>query len=349
MNRFRRSRTVGENRGFRGGFTLIELLVVIAIVAVLIAILLPAVQQARAAARRTQCLNNLKQIALALHNFHDAHQKFPPARLISFREKHVGSMDGKEPALDEPSWVGHILPYLEQSALAEQWDLYKPYGLQPKSVRLAAVAAFACPERRAATKMVTGDIRTVVLAPCGCPIGEQFVPGGWVTDYVGNHGDNSPGALGLETDFFWGGRGTGVLISSRPKLKARASESDPPELERDWMDQIRISDVRDGASNTLLLGESHVPEGELSKAPWNGPAMLGRYLTNFCRVGGPGIPIAHNARDTRASVYSYGSWHAEVSQFAFVDGSARALGTSVSTQVLASLCNRSDGLRFEGY
>jgi len=349
MNRFKRSRTVGESRGCRSGFTLIELLVVIAIVAVLIAILLPAVQQARSAARRTQCLNNLKQIVLALHNFHDANQKFPPARLITFREQHVSNMDGKEPALDEPSWVGHILPYLEQSALADQWDLYKPYGVQPQAVRMQSVGAFACPERRAASKLVTGDTWTTVLAPCGCPIGQQFVPAGWVTDYVGNQGDNSPGARGLETDFFWGGRGTGVLISSRPKLKARASEFDPPELEPGWMDQITISDVRDGTSNTLLLGESHVPEGKLSKAPWNGPAMLGRYLTNFCRVGGPGIPIAHNARDTRASVYSFGSWHAEVSQFAFVDGSARALGTSVSTQVLASLCNRSDGLRFEGY
>ena len=349
MKRFGGSSPRTWSCGSRSGFTLIELLVVIAIVAVLIAILLPGVQQARAAARRTQCLNNLKQIALALHNFHDSHQKFPPARLIVHRTKQVDSMDGQEPALDEPSWIGHILPYLEQASLAEQWDLYKPYGSQPKSMRLAAVGTFACPERRTAAKMTTDDVKTVVLAACGCPIGTQFVPGGWATDYVGNHGDNSPGAVGRETDFFWGGRGTGVLISSRPRLKPRASESEPLELQTDWMDQVTLTDVKDGTSNTLLLGEGHVPADQLLKSPWNGPAMLGRFLTHFSRVGGPGIPIAHHSRDTRASFYSFGSWHSSVCQFAFADGSARGLSTALSTQVLASLCHRSDGLRFEGY
>ncbi len=90
----------------RGGFTLIELLVVIAIIAVLIALLLPAVQQARESARRTQCRNNLKNIGLAVHNFHDANSALPPL---------VSHSNG-------PTFFFHILPYMDQS------NVYKLYA-----------------------------------------------------------------------------------------------------------------------------------------------------------------------------------------------------------------------------
>src|SRR5665213_2211007 len=102
MTRFPKPRSV-ENR--RGGFTLIELLVVIAIIAILIALLLPAVQQAREAARRTQCKNNLKQIGLALHNYLSTNTVFPPGFCI-------GASSGG-------AWSAHarILPFLDQANL----------------------------------------------------------------------------------------------------------------------------------------------------------------------------------------------------------------------------------------
>ena len=103
------------SRGRRGGFTLIELLVVIAIIAVLIALLLPAVQQAREAARRTQCKNNFKQVGLALHNYHDAWRSLPPA--------YTTDKNGK-PGL---SWRVLILPYIEQDALYKQFKLDEPW------------------------------------------------------------------------------------------------------------------------------------------------------------------------------------------------------------------------------
>lgn len=103
---------------FRRGFTLIELLVVIAIIAILIALLLPAVQQAREAARRTQCKNNLKQIGLALHNYHDTHSVFPQGKVLDRNVRYPGC----------PGWVNGsgfswrvmILPQIEQSALYQQ-------------------------------------------------------------------------------------------------------------------------------------------------------------------------------------------------------------------------------------
>src|ERR1700728_1014369 len=97
----------------RRGFTLIELLVVIAIIAVLIALLLPAVQSAREAARRAQCINNLKQVGIAMHNYHDALSSLPP-----------GSM-----AVVDGTWQLFILPFLEQTTLYNSYNMYGTYEL----------------------------------------------------------------------------------------------------------------------------------------------------------------------------------------------------------------------------
>jgi prepilin-type N-terminal cleavage/methylation domain-containing protein/prepilin-type processing-associated H-X9-DG protein len=97
------------------GFTLIELLVVIAIIAILVALLLPAVQQAREAARRTQCKNNLKQLALALHNYHDTHSTFPPGTVNPLGDDPNGRNGSGQPGIGGP-WICFLLPMLEQSA-----------------------------------------------------------------------------------------------------------------------------------------------------------------------------------------------------------------------------------------
>ena len=101
-------------RRLRHGFTLIELLVVIAIIAILIALLLPAVQQAREAARRTQCKSNLKQLGLALHNYHDAYAMLPPGRLVT-------QVDGNGHCF---SAYAHLLPYLDQGPLYQLIDFH---------------------------------------------------------------------------------------------------------------------------------------------------------------------------------------------------------------------------------
>ena len=103
----------------RRGFTLIELLVVIAIIAVLIALLLPAVQQAREAARRTQCKNNLKQLGLALHNYHDVHNRFP-------MECYWGLKAGGAYLPYHHTWLSGVLPYIEQTALYNSIDFKLP-------------------------------------------------------------------------------------------------------------------------------------------------------------------------------------------------------------------------------
>ena len=105
-----------QQRLIRSGFTIIELLVAIAIIGLLIALLLPAVQQARAAARKTQCANNLKQLGLATHSFHDTHGAFPPARLILNVPRTAIDNGGILVGLDEPTWLVRLLPFMEQSS-----------------------------------------------------------------------------------------------------------------------------------------------------------------------------------------------------------------------------------------
>ncbi len=126
----------------RRGFTLIELLVVIAIIAVLIALLLPAVQQAREAARRTQCKNNLKQLGLALHNYHDVFQTFPPGTI------NAGAR------FSDPEWpyfLHHLYPYIDQATLYTAMNglqLPKPWitpGAWPATVAAKGISALQCP------------------------------------------------------------------------------------------------------------------------------------------------------------------------------------------------------------
>jgi len=116
----------------RNGFTLIELLVVIAIISVLLGLLLPAVQKARESANRISCANNLKQLGLAMHQYHNVMERLPPTRL------------GQGYA----TWAVLILPYIEQDNLYRQWDLTKSYYDQSPVARQTVVSIYFCPSRR---------------------------------------------------------------------------------------------------------------------------------------------------------------------------------------------------------
>src|SRR5262249_37079968 len=117
-----------QSHPHRRGFTLIELLVVIAIIAILVGLLLPAVQKVRDAANRMSCSNNLKQIGLGLHNYHDVYNVLPPGVSQGYFPETNGSTDWYSTTLispamkdgDRTSWVYHLLPYIEQEGLYQQ-------------------------------------------------------------------------------------------------------------------------------------------------------------------------------------------------------------------------------------
>jgi prepilin-type N-terminal cleavage/methylation domain-containing protein len=155
----------------RRGFTLIELLAVIAIIAILIALLLPAVQQAREAARRTQCKSNLKQIGIALHNYHDAHNSFPP-----FFISRTGNASRIADADKGANWLVFLLPYVDQAPLYDQWDMNVPAN--QNDGRSQNLPIFKCPTDPQSDG-----------APC------SYAGGGWAR---GNYGMNvSPCAHGV--------------------------------------------------------------------------------------------------------------------------------------------------------
>ncbi|MCC9606420.1 DUF1559 domain-containing protein [Blastopirellula sp. JC732] len=158
-----------SNRRLRVGFTLVELLVVIAIIGVLIALLLPAVQQAREAARRTQCLNNLKQVGLSLHNFHDTYREFPPSRI---EYGYLG-------------WAAFLLPFMEQNALYDSLDMKATYASQTAAAQQAAIPGYVCPSRHG-----VGDMATTLEAING----SVSTDAGPVWDYASCDGDSGDDA-----------------------------------------------------------------------------------------------------------------------------------------------------------
>lgn len=311
-----------------------ELLVVIAIIGVLISMLLPAVQQIRESARRTQCMNRLRQIGLATALFHDSYEAFPPARLYPKKDA-VAPLDAGR---NQPSWLVRILPFMDQQAFYNQWDLSESYTDQPEETVSHSLASFVCPSRRsidnAQAPTQTEDV--LVTSPCGCGGFIQIeVIGGATGDYAGNHGDLSPGSIGAATDYYYGGNGTGVIISSQAKENLDGTLT--------WLDKINYTSIADGSSNTVLAGELHVLPENLNTTPFNGPIYNGEELAAFTRVGGPGVPLLGMSDESPSLVFGFGSWHPGACNFVFTDGSTKSIANGIDTVTLGQICNRHDG------
>jgi prepilin-type N-terminal cleavage/methylation domain-containing protein len=322
----------------RPAFTLIELLVAVTIVGLLIAILLPAVQAARETALQTRCKNNLKQIALALQLHHDKHDRFPagyetdtslpPVSLPGPIEPPPGppaasllsrKFDRPPPPPPRPTpipnrgpgwgWPARLLPYLEQHALHDEIDFSMAVeNLVHDKPRRTMVPTYVCP-----TDRETGIAKFLTeknLFQCEAA----------TNSYVGCFG--ALGLLNTEPE-----KGNGVLYQNS---------------------RTRTSDIKDGTSQTLVVGERGA---FFTQAPWAGVMTGGTIRTT------PGAPVYSSTlelapcmvlarvgnkplNDYYCEPYDFFSPHDTVVHFAFADGSVQPLRTSTSVAVLQALATR---------
>jgi prepilin-type N-terminal cleavage/methylation domain-containing protein len=321
---------ISGSRG-RSGFTLIELLVVIAIIGVLIGLLLPAVQKVREAANRSSCGNNLHQIGIAIHNYHDTYHGIPPNRL-----DRSGGV----------SWTVLLLPYLEQENLYRQWDIHHWYYDQGATeadgdqIRQAQVKSYYCPSRRQPGMVsLMGDKPD---SPWGGS--RTHYPGG-LGDYAACDGD---AILGEEE----GTPGDGAMVLA---VNVKYVINTPPKVLDSWGSKTRFETITDGLANTLFVGEKHVQLGKFGmnagadQLPTDGDSSIYNGDDAWVSIRSAGVNYLLAKSPNEPFNFQFGSYHPGICQFVMGDGSVRGLSVSVNGNTLRLLALRADGQAIPDY
>ncbi|MCR9233500.1 MAG: DUF1559 domain-containing protein [bacterium] len=291
-----------QNRLRTRGFTLIELLVVIAIIAILIALLLPAVQQAREAARRSSCKNNLKQMGLALHNYHDAHSVFPPAAIAPgscYCERVLGLSAGTSPKLLNHTFYQLLLPYLDLA------PLYNKYNFSLSSSDHVARSDGSYCGSVGPTFAGSGQL---TVAPNNYPV--FLCPSDPDQTSYGSYQKTSYGRAGYTTEY--------SLVTTY------GTDSNRLKGTLGFNGSARIGDIKDGTSNTMVLIESPLLLTSSSYGPfWNSYRH-----TNVILPYSYGINKNHPGYD-KPYAWGAGSHHVGGCHMLMNDGSVRFLSENV--------------------
>jgi prepilin-type N-terminal cleavage/methylation domain-containing protein len=289
----------------RSAFTLIELLVVIAIIAVLIGLLLPAVQKVREAAARTKCQNNLKQLGLAVQNYHAANETLVPAWI----GPNSADPDGWA------TWAVLLLPYFEQDSVYRLWDLRYPASKQTPAAYQTQLSILHCPSRP-----------EFVLSQ-----GDFSAAGGGLTDYAAS--------FGTAANFT---NSNGAVIPVNPPLGTDGSGN--PVI-NSWRGQLNLLSITDGTSNTFLFGEKHVRPNSLrgkneDRSVFGGQNNSVRRMAGIAPNGDVRPLSPANNQSGALANTTFGGPHPTLCQFVFCDGSVRGLPLSTDLQTLTALSTR---------
>jgi prepilin-type N-terminal cleavage/methylation domain-containing protein/prepilin-type processing-associated H-X9-DG protein len=286
------------------GFTLIELLVVIAVIAVLIGLLLPGVQAARGAARRLQCANNLKQLALGFHAYHDVHGIF--ATSFSY------TSDARNPSAGPTTgwgWRVSLLPFIEQRALYSALNQNMSiWNAENTTVYDVALNVYTCPSDPAVTE-------------------RQTLPAG----------QNLPlyaGVVYMHYSSYCASAGTWFqqVPLNDPSLQSRVANSNGVVYQ---LSKVSIADITDGTTNTLMLGEwaygKLTPQERLLWHWWPGATAGDATFTTLFPLNPDGKCLNTGNQFNSSWTGAAGSYHSGGANFAFCDGSVRFIKDTINT------------------
>lgn len=358
----------------RRGFTLIELLVVIAIIAILISLLLPAVQQAREAAKRTQCKNNLKQLCLGLHNYHDVYLRFPPGAVLrdttgTARLGNAAWMGGNKDDDSGPPWTVFVLPYVDQA------NLYDTFSMEGDWVSMPAFSGDGSHAGAAFPPNFSAQFDTNSPTVFRCPSNPNYNKDPYFTSYVGVTG----GGIHHEPPLL----NSGNTTTNWTGPIAVWGAYDP--TSRLFWDNgclpvnggVDLSEIRDGSSNTVLVGETmyialnrvyssdpstpgagwHWASGARARgtcdatgacpssinhsvlsATYDGINNVAHSYTHEEAIRRGGAVRAHSGH-----MMGFSSWHTGGCHMGFADGSIRFLSENIDTRTYRLLGPKDDG------